>query len=91
MNNTVTFIYLLKDPITLDIKYIGKSDDPNNRLTEHIRKSKYKNTYKNNWINGLLESGNLPIMEIIDVVVITMTGLIYLIHLDAEFQACMSS
>lgn len=68
MNNTVTFIYLLKDPITLDIKYIGKSDDPNNRLTEHIRKSKYKNTYKNNWINGLLKSGNLPIMEIIDVV-----------------------
>jgi hypothetical protein len=61
-----TFIYILKDPITLDIKYVGKSDNPFLRLTEHIRKSKYKKTYKNNWINGLLDIGLKPLIEIIE-------------------------
>lgn len=63
-----TFIYILKDPISNEIKYVGKSDNPSKRFSEHIRKSKYKKTYKNNWINGLKSKGQLPILEIIDTV-----------------------
>jgi len=39
-----TFIYTLRDPITDEIKYVGKSDDPKSRLVEHINKSKYTKT-----------------------------------------------
>jgi len=33
-----TFIYILKDPITNEIRYVGKADNPKVRLNEHIRK-----------------------------------------------------
>lgn len=35
-----TFIYSLKDPRTNEIKYVGKSNNPKNRLNRHIRESK---------------------------------------------------
>jgi group I intron endonuclease len=63
-----TFIYTLKDPITNEIKYVGKSDNPESRLVEHIRKSKYSKTYKNNWIISLLKKDLKPILEILDIV-----------------------
>jgi predicted GIY-YIG superfamily endonuclease len=63
-----TFIYTLKDPITDEIKYVGKSDDPKSRLVEHLKKSKYTKTYKNNWIISLLDKDLKPILEILDVV-----------------------
>lgn len=69
-----TFIYILKDPITLEIKYVGKSDNPNLRLIEHIRKSKYKQTYKNNWINSLLNVGLKPLLEIVEEAQISKWG-----------------
>lgn len=66
-----TFIYILKDPITSEIKYVGKSNNPSVRLIEHIRKSKYKKTYKNNWINGLLDVGLTPLIEIVEKVLVS--------------------
>ncbi len=63
-----TFIYTLKDPITDEIRYVGKSDDPKNRLVEHLKKSKYTKTHKNNWIISLLDKDLKPILEILDVV-----------------------
>lgn len=63
-----TFIYTLKDPITNEIRYIGKSDKPESRLIEHIKKSKYTKTYKNNWIISLLKKDLKPILEILDIV-----------------------
>lgn len=63
-----TFIYTLKDPISNEIRYVGKSDNPNNRLLEHIKKSKYSKTYKNNWIVSLLKKDLKPILEILDIV-----------------------
>ena len=66
-----TFIYSLSDPITNEIKYVGKSDNPKVRLVEHMRKSKYDVTHKNNWINSLKNKNLKPIIEILDVVSIT--------------------
>jgi hypothetical protein len=62
----MTFIYTLSDPITNEIRYVGKTKNPSDRLKGHIKESYKKNTYKNNWVNGLITKNNTPIMEIID-------------------------
>lgn len=59
-----TYIYCLLH--NNNVKYIGKSDNPIRRLKEHIKKSKYKKTYKDNWINGLIESSQEPELFILD-------------------------
>ncbi len=51
----MTFIYSLFDPSTNEIRYVGKSDNLNIRLIEHIRKCKYSITHKNNWIKSFKE------------------------------------
>lgn len=61
----LTFIYLLIDPITYQIRYVGKSDNPEKRYRSHIKENR-NNTYKENWIKSLSECGMVPIMEIID-------------------------
>lgn len=59
-----TFIYGLSDPRDPDnIRYIGKSNDPKNRLFEHISRINCKlqsNTHKNNWIRSLLKNNLKP-------------------------------
>jgi len=62
----LTNIYVLIDPITNLVRYVGKTDDIKIRLKEHIRKAKYSKTHKNNWINSLLNKGLNPIIETID-------------------------
>jgi len=68
MIELVTHIYILKDPINNEVRYVGKSDNPKERFVDHIRKSKYTKTYKNNWIQNLLKQEKKPILEIIDTV-----------------------
>ena len=63
-------IYCLYDPISCKIRYIGRTTKKilENRLIEHISKSKYFNKYfpsknfphKVNWINSLLKQGIKP-------------------------------
>lgn len=65
-NTNFTFIYSLSDPITNEIRYVGKSDNINARLTEHIRKCTYSNTHKNNWIKSLLNKNLKPKIGILD-------------------------
>lgn len=63
-NMKKTHIYSLSDPITKQIRYIGKADNLRKRFNTHIcDKSR---THKTNWIN-LLKSQNLsPIIESLD-------------------------
>ena len=63
-----TYIYALKDPRTNEIRYIGKSNDPEYRFKNHINKCRDKNTHKRNWINELRKEKMKPILEIIDTV-----------------------
>jgi len=62
-------IYVLKNPITNEIHYVGRSLNPKVRYRMHIhlsKKSKHKNK-KDAWICGLLNSNLKPSLEIIDI------------------------
>lgn len=61
------YIYLLKDPDTDAIRYVGKTTDPARRLNAHIGHARAGKKYHVcRWIKSLLDSGKLPIMEIVD-------------------------
>ena len=61
-----TFIYALIDPTTDKIRYIGKSNNPKQRLLRHI-KDVYKNiSYKNSWLRSLLSNSLYPELFILD-------------------------
>ena len=60
-----TYIYSLNDPETGQPRYIGKSNDPQYRLTYHIGR-KEKKSKKESWIHSLKSKGLKPILEIID-------------------------
>jgi predicted DNA-binding protein YlxM (UPF0122 family) len=62
-----TFIYSLSDELG-NIRYVGKTSYPRQRLNNHIRESKkvIKKTHKHNWINYLDSKGIKPKLEILD-------------------------
>ena len=65
-NNKLTNkLYFLKCPDTLEIRYIGITckNRLNDRLSEHIYKSKIENTHKANWIKKLISENKRPIIE----------------------------
>jgi len=62
-------IYKLIDPISLEIRYVGKTiTSLNDRFKVHIRQSKIakKHTHKEAWIKGLLNKNLRPIIELIE-------------------------
>lgn len=61
-----TFIYALQDPITLEIRYIGKSNNPKQRLKAHCNPARFTSTHKFNWIQSLRKKGLKPIMIVVD-------------------------
>lgn len=60
------YIYKLIDPITNEIRYIGKTGNLHNRYKNHLSHSKYLHTRIGNWIKSILNKGLLPIVEIIE-------------------------
>lgn len=62
-----TYIYSLSYPEG-NIRYIGKTNIPKNRIRNHIYEAKRNkwNSHKNNWIKQLLSEGNKPIFNIIE-------------------------
>ncbi len=61
----VTYIYVLKCPITFAIRYVGKSNNPKRRYYSHLNINKTSSSYKRNWIKQLKENNLKPIMEVI--------------------------
>lgn len=64
--NMKAIIYTLRDPITNEIRYIGKTKRTlNYRLTQHIQECLKRKmiTYKNNWIWSLIQQETLPVIE----------------------------
>ena len=61
------YIYCLIDPIDNQIRYVGKSVNPEKRYTYHINPHPTDtNKHKKNWINKLRDNDLLPELFIID-------------------------
>jgi hypothetical protein len=67
-NYKVLYIYGLYDPRDNEIKYIGKSKHPKERLVEHIYEGRYMlcDCRKNRWVKELLENELKPYFQIIE-------------------------
>lgn len=63
-----TFIYRLRDPETQEIRYVGKANNPEDRLKQHIAHSQNqaKGTHAGYWIASLRKRGLTPLLEIIE-------------------------
>jgi hypothetical protein len=65
------YIYLLKDPETNEIRYVGQTDNIKRRFNQHINKccdvkNKQYGTHKNCWIRKLLSNNLKPIIEVLE-------------------------
>ena len=62
------YIYTLSDPLSNEIKYIGKTKNLKDRLIRHMNPSNLKNTWtsKSKWLKYLKNNNLKPIMEALD-------------------------
>lgn len=60
------YIYKLIDPITNEIRYVGKTINLKRRLRAHITRSKNKKHHTACWIQSLIKKGEHPIIEVIE-------------------------
>lgn len=60
------YIYSLQDPITQEIRYVGKTKNPKMRFHNHMNTRHNEHTHKRNWINSLKELHLRPCMLILD-------------------------
>lgn len=68
-DGNTTFIYALVDPRTQQIRYVGKANDPQHRLRDHLREK--RKSYKNSWIKELRDNGLVPELQIVEEVPVT--------------------
>lgn len=57
-------IYVLKDPTTFEIRYVGLSSNVDKRYLEHIKDKAI--SYKQRWINTLLKNDEKPLLGVIE-------------------------
>ena len=60
-------IYALCDPVTGDIRYIGKAQDSQKRLKSHLRDARRRSTPVYEWLNSLTSKGLLPSVTVLEV------------------------
>ena len=63
-----TNIYILIDPETQQIRYVGKANNISQRYKAHLNRARKHQIHKLNWINSLKKKGLKPIIEVIDIV-----------------------
>lgn len=66
---STVFIYALRNPLTDETRYVGKSKHPKQRYCEHLSKArtkKYENIHLGHWINKLDRQGLKPKLEILE-------------------------
>jgi len=61
-----SFIYLLEDPNVPNKGYVGKSNNPENRLKGHLKGAILGKTRIYRWLNSLLKDGYLPKLKILE-------------------------
>lgn len=83
MEKKVMSFYTLSDPLTKEIKYVGRSYRLKLRFTEHLTDKTCKNKYA--WILNLRNSGLTPIFNI----VCTTSSILRYNHNWIEKQLCI--
>lgn len=63
-----TNIYILIDPKSEKVRYVGKANNVTQRYRAHLNRARKHQQHKKNWIDSLKKDGLKPIIEIIDVV-----------------------
>lgn len=58
------FIYTLLDPITKEVRYVGKTLNPSQRFRKHLIRK--ENNHKHSWVKSLIDKGIKPEMVIIE-------------------------
>lgn len=58
------FIYSLSDPISRNIRYIGKTNNIKKRLINHLKDK--SNCHRTNWISSLKSKKLIPIIDILE-------------------------
>lgn len=58
-------IYGLADPVTMEVRYIGLSKDPDKRLAEHVTDAVCGDA-KRQWVKGIVDSGAMPVLVRLD-------------------------
>jgi predicted GIY-YIG superfamily endonuclease len=56
-------VYVLKDPTTDEIRYVGQTNDPIARFERHLVSR--GRTHRVRWIRSIFESGSAPKMEVV--------------------------
>lgn len=59
-----TYIYALLDPRVEEVRYVGKSDDPDLRYIQHLSDS--GGTWKARWVRYLKTKGLRPVLKILE-------------------------
>jgi hypothetical protein len=67
LTNNVIYIYALIDPRTMEIRYIGKTNNPKERMRAHLSPHIFMRTInaKRMWIEELLAYRVRPIMQVL--------------------------
>jgi hypothetical protein len=60
----LNYIYHLCCPDTGEVRYIGKSNNPEHRLSRHLQAAKNPENYAQRWLARLLREGKRPILKI---------------------------
>lgn len=61
---SVSYIYTLSNPITEEVRYVGKTNNIKRRLSAHMYK--YRNTHKDSWVQSLRINNIIPEICVID-------------------------
>ena len=65
MNSSCSYIYGLFDPDSGECRYVGKSDEPDERLKQHLIPRRKNQTYCANWIRSLKACGRQPKLQVL--------------------------
>jgi hypothetical protein len=66
LSTDISYVYVLIDPITGFIRYVGQTQDAYHRIFSHITDAKNRDkTHRGSWIKSLLNKGLKPILEVI--------------------------
>lgn len=73
MKTDIAYIYALLDPRDNEVRYIGKTTNPKNRLSGHITECKKEQSthYRAKWIKSLLKDNLKPLIKFLKICALT--------------------